>query len=184
MYVYLCQMSWYVLLYFVVFDLVSIWYLFSLFLTLYSMYLCILYMSPLYINMFLYFSISLFYLSYFTLLYCVCPPFLKTVFFLSFFLESRVMLCMYTLYFKRCTLYKCIEINSVLFLKRYAVYIINQVYFVLIDRTFVSNIFNNSISEKRIQTDLEVIVLAHWMSSSPVITSRLSFSYISDTCYP
>jgi len=52
MYVYLCQMSWYVLLYFVVFDLVSIWYLFSLFLTLYSMYLCILYVSPLYINMF------------------------------------------------------------------------------------------------------------------------------------
>ena len=33
----------------------------------------------------------------------------------SFFLESRVMLCMYTLYFKRCTLYKFIEINSVLF---------------------------------------------------------------------
>jgi len=27
------------------------------------------------------------------------------------------MLCMYTLYFKRCTLYKFIEINSVLFLK-------------------------------------------------------------------
>jgi len=78
-------MSWYVLLYFVVFDLVSIWYLFSLFLTLYSMYLCILYMSPLYINMFLYFIL---YLSYFTWLYCVCPPFLKTVFFfLSFFLS-------------------------------------------------------------------------------------------------
>ena len=83
MYVYLCQMSSYVLLYFVVFDLVSIWYLFSLFLTLYSMYLYILYMSPLYIDMFLYFSISLFYLSYFTWLYCVCPPFLKTVSFLS-----------------------------------------------------------------------------------------------------
>ena len=83
MYVYLCQMSWYVLLYFVVFDFVSIWYLFSLILTIYSMYLCILYMSPLYINMFLYFSISLFYLSYFTWLYCVCPLFLKTVFFLS-----------------------------------------------------------------------------------------------------
>ena len=33
----------------------------------------------------------------------------------SFFLESRVMLCMYTLYFKRSTLYKFIEINSVLF---------------------------------------------------------------------
>ena len=76
-------MSWYVLLYFVVFDFVSIWYLFSLFLTLYSMYLCILYMSPLYITMFIYFSISLFYLSYFTWLFCVCPPFLKTVFFLS-----------------------------------------------------------------------------------------------------
>jgi len=28
--------------------------------------LCILYMSPLYINMFLYFNISLFYISYFT----------------------------------------------------------------------------------------------------------------------
>ena len=33
----------------------------------------------------------------------------------SFFLESRVMLCMYTWYFKRCTLYKFIEINYVLF---------------------------------------------------------------------
>ena len=29
-------------------------------------------------------------------------------------LESRVMLCMYIWYFKRCTLYKLIEINSVL----------------------------------------------------------------------
>ena len=76
-------MSWYVLLYFVVFDFVSIRYLFSLFITLYSMYPCILYMSPLYINMFLYFSISQFYLSYFTWLYCVCPPFLNIVFFLS-----------------------------------------------------------------------------------------------------
>ena len=83
MYVYLCQMSWYVFLYFVVFDFVSIGYLFSLFLTIYSMYICMLYMSPLYINMFLYFSISLFYLSYFTWLYCVCPPFLKSVFFFS-----------------------------------------------------------------------------------------------------
>ena len=68
-------------------------------------------MIMLYINMFLYFSISLFYLSYFTWVYCVCPPFLKTVFFLSY---TRVMVCMYTLYFKRCTLYKFIEINSVL----------------------------------------------------------------------
>ena len=76
-------MSWYVLLYFVVFDFVSIRYLFSLFITLYSMYPCILYMSLLYINMFLYFSISLFYLSYFTWLDCVCPPFLNIVFFLS-----------------------------------------------------------------------------------------------------
>ena len=33
----------------------------------------------------------------------------------SFFLESRVMLCMLTLYFKRGTLYKFIEIHSVLF---------------------------------------------------------------------
>ena len=49
----------------------------------YVMYGCILYMSPLYIHMFLYFSISLFYLSYFIWLYCVCPPFLNTVFFLS-----------------------------------------------------------------------------------------------------
>ena len=29
-------------------------------------------------------------------------------------LESRVMLCVYILYFKRCTLYTFIEINSVL----------------------------------------------------------------------
>ena len=90
----------YVWLYFLVFDFVSIWYLFSLFLTLYSMYLCILYMSPLYINMFLYFSISLFYLSYFTWLYCVCPPFLKTVFFLSWitFLVMHVYFVFQTMY--------------------------------------------------------------------------------------
>jgi len=94
--------------------LCSVWPCVDLmFLTLYSMYLCILYMSPLYINMFLYFSSSLFYLSYFTWLYCVCPPFLKTVFFLSWI--TCIMLCMYILYFKRCTLYKFIEINYVLF---------------------------------------------------------------------
>ena len=70
--------------------------------------------------MFLYFSISMFYLSYFKWLYCVCPPFLKLS---SFFLESRVMLCMYTLYFKRCTLYKFIEINSVQFYNVYYGYL-------------------------------------------------------------
>ena len=91
----------------------------------------------------------------------------------SYFLESRVMLCMFTLYFKRCTLYKFIEINSVLFLKRYAIYIINQVYFVLIDRTFVSDIFNNSISEKKEPnwswsysvSTLNVVISRHYIST-------------------
>ena len=70
---------------FVVFDFVSIWYLFSLFLTQYSMYPCILYMSPLYINMFLYlfqyFSVLYFLLH--MIILCLSSFSKKTVFFLS-----------------------------------------------------------------------------------------------------
>ena len=112
MYVYLCQMSCGVLVYFVVFDLVLIWYLFSLILTLYSMYLFIIYMSPLYINMFQYlfqyFSVLYFFLH--MIILCLSSFSKKTVFNLSWITCNVI-----NVYFVFQTMYKFIEINYVLF---------------------------------------------------------------------
>ena len=66
-----------------------------------------------YVSILQYFSV----LSFLLHMSILCLSSFSKNYLLSFFLESRVLLCMYTLYFERCTLYKFIEINDVLFCK-------------------------------------------------------------------
>ena len=73
---------------------------------LYTVYVTFVYK---YVSILQYFSVLFFLLHMIKL--CL-PSFSKKL--SPFFLESRVMLCMYTLYFKRRTVYKFIEINSVI----------------------------------------------------------------------
>ena len=71
-----------------------------------------------YVSILQYFSFLSFFLSYFTCLYCVCPPFLKTVFFLSW-ITCNVM----HIYFVFQTMYLVYvywnKLCSVLFLKKF-----------------------------------------------------------------
>ena len=82
-----------------------------------------------YINMFLYLFQYFSVLSFFLHMIILCLSSFSKNCLLSFFLESLVMLCMYTLYLKRSTLYKFIEINTVLFCSVYYICRVHWAYF-------------------------------------------------------